>query len=64
MGSGKKTTLLLRLLNEARLRGLKAMVLMNELGHSDVDGTILQGAFPGIGVEKLMDGCMCCTKKK
>lgn len=62
LGSGK-TTLLLQLLHEARSRGLRPAVLMNELGSKDVDGEIINEMIPGQIVEKLMDGCICCSKK-
>ncbi|WP_223067389.1 CobW family GTP-binding protein [Paenibacillus caui] len=61
LGSGK-TTLLLRLLQETKKRGLKAGILMNELGKCDVDGVILQEE-TGISIERLLDGCVCCSKK-
>lgn len=62
LGSGK-TTLLLRLIEEAANRKLQTAVLMNELGLRDVDGGIVSGAGSGVAVEKLLDGCICCSKK-
>ncbi|WP_020614834.1 CobW family GTP-binding protein [Paenibacillus daejeonensis] len=62
LGSGK-TTLLLRLLQEASNRELKAAVLMNELGKSDVDGSLIRKQMSGQALEKLLDGCICCSKK-
>ncbi|MEI7028186.1 CobW family GTP-binding protein [Paenibacillus sp. y28] len=62
LGSGK-TTLLLRLLEEAQRRGLKPAILMNELGQSDVDGGLVQAKLQEAGLEKLLDGCICCSKK-
>jgi G3E family GTPase len=62
LGSGK-TTLLLRMLQEAASFGLIPAVLMNELGKQDVDGHLLQAASPDVNVEKLLDGCICCSKK-
>lgn len=63
LGSGK-TTLLRKLLEEAAMRRLKPGVLMNELGRRDIDGELISrssaAAFP---LEKLLDGCICCTKK-
>ncbi|WP_082691558.1 CobW family GTP-binding protein [Paenibacillus rubinfantis] len=63
LGSGK-TTLLIKLLEEVAVRGLKPGVLMNELGKRDIDGERIArsslGRFP---LEKLLDGCICCTKK-
>jgi len=62
LGSGK-TTLLLTMLEESKGRGMQPGVLMNELGKRDVDGFILQ-EHSSIGVEKLLDGCVCCTRKE
>lgn len=63
LGSGK-TTLLIKLLEEAAARGLKPGVLMNELGKRDIDGELIARSssirFP---LEKMLDGCICCTKK-
>ncbi|MGG3454754.1 putative GTP-binding protein YjiA [compost metagenome] len=63
LGSGK-TTLLIKLLEEAAARGLKPGVLMNELGKRDIDGELVSRStstrFP---LEKMLDGCICCTKK-
>ncbi|MBM6997932.1 GTP-binding protein [Paenibacillus sp. DXFW5] len=63
LGSGK-TTLLIKLLEEAAARGLKPGVLMNELGKRDIDGELISRStstrFP---LEKMLDGCICCTKK-
>ncbi|WP_342481618.1 CobW family GTP-binding protein [Paenibacillus sp. FSL L8-0340] len=61
LGSGK-TTLLLTLLKESKARGLNPGVVMNELGKRDVDGYILQ-EHTGTNVEKLLDGCVCCSRK-
>lgn len=61
LGSGK-TTLLLTLLKESKARGLNPGVVMNELGKRDVDGYILQ-EHTGTSVEKLLDGCVCCSRK-
>ncbi len=62
LGSGK-TTLLIRLLHEAKQQSLVAAVLMNELGQQDVDGKIIADLLPNQSMEKLLDGCICCTKK-
>ncbi len=62
LGSGK-TTLLLTLLKESKARGLNPGVVMNELGKRDVDGYILQ-EHTGTTVEKLLDGCVCCSRKE
>ncbi|UKS29968.1 GTP-binding protein [Paenibacillus sp. HWE-109] len=62
LGSGK-TTLLLRMLQEADSFQLTPAVLMNELGKQDVDGHLLQAASPDLPMTKLLDGCICCSKK-
>ncbi|WP_162515289.1 CobW family GTP-binding protein [Paenibacillus pinistramenti] len=62
LGSGK-TTLLVKLLKEAANKGLRPGILMNELGKQDVDGMILQEE-TGFPIEKLLDGCVCCSKKE
>ncbi|GIP23946.1 GTP-binding protein [Paenibacillus sp. J22TS3] len=62
LGSGK-TTLLLRILAEAEVRGIRAAVLMNEMGRHDVDGRILEEEMPGIQINRLLDGCICCTQR-
>ncbi|MFC3747838.1 CobW family GTP-binding protein [Paenibacillus sp. GCM10012306] len=62
LGSGK-TTLLLSLLQESKQRGLNPGIVMNELGQRDVDGYILQ-EHTGMTVEKLLDGCICCSRKE
>ncbi|MBA2941958.1 GTP-binding protein [Paenibacillus sp. CGMCC 1.16610] len=62
LGSGK-TTLLLRMLREAAAYHLMPAVLMNELGKQDVDGHLLLDVSPHLPLAKLLDGCICCTKK-
>lgn len=62
LGSGK-TTLLLELIKQAYGRQLKPAILMNELGKADVDGRILAEATKDVPLEKLFDGCICCSKK-
>jgi G3E family GTPase len=62
LGSGK-TTLLLRMLREDADFHLKPAVLMNELGKQDVDGHLLLDASPDLPLTKLLDGCICCSKK-
>ncbi|MCQ6562629.1 CobW family GTP-binding protein [Paenibacillus mendelii] len=62
LGSGK-TTLLLRLLNGARTNGLRASVLMNEIGAIDVDGRLVSGETASQMLERVTEGCLCCTKK-
>ncbi|UVI31292.1 CobW family GTP-binding protein [Paenibacillus spongiae] len=62
LGSGK-TTLLLRLLNGARTSGLRACVVMNEMGAVDVDGKVVGGEAASQMLERVTEGCLCCTKK-
>lgn len=62
LGSGK-TTLLLELIKQTYSRQLKPAILMNELGKADVDGRILAEATKDVPLEKLFDGCICCSKK-
>lgn len=62
LGSGK-TTLLLSMLQESKNRELNPGIIMNELGQRDVDGYILQ-EHTGMTVEKLLDGCVCCSRKE
>ncbi|MDX5475471.1 MAG: GTP-binding protein [Bacillaceae bacterium] len=60
LGSGK-TTLLERLLNECLHLNIKPAVLMNEIGKTDTDGSIINNKVNIM--EKLLDGCICCNKK-
>lgn len=62
LGSGK-TTLLIRLLREIHNRQLSPGILMNELGTADVDGVLLEEE-TGASIERLLDGCVCCSKKE
>ncbi|MBM7565215.1 CobW family GTP-binding protein [Paenibacillus sacheonensis] len=62
LGSGK-TTLLLRLLQHAKSSGLRASVLMNEIGSVDVDGTQVSSESAYQLLERVTEGCLCCTKK-
>lgn len=62
LGSGK-TTLLLKLMEETARRGLTPGILMNELGKYDVDGELVRLSMGPVPMEKLLDGCVCCTKK-
>jgi G3E family GTPase len=36
---------------------------MNELGSNDVDGDIISSRLSKLNIEKLLDGCICCSKK-
>jgi G3E family GTPase len=62
LGSGK-TSLLLKLLQETKKRRLKPGILMNELGSTDTDGHIVTDHGARQNIEKLLDGCICCSKK-
>lgn len=62
LGSGK-TTLLLQLLHSLQASKIKPAILMNELGKADVDGRIINEAVQDLPLEKLFDGCICCSKK-
>jgi G3E family GTPase len=62
LGSGK-TTLLNHLLATSQNIGLRVAVLMNELGTLDVDGMLLTSQHGSLSMEKLIDGCICCSKK-
>ena len=62
LGSGK-TTLLLRLLKHANDNGLRASVLMNEVGKVDVDGVLVSSSTANQIMESITEGCLCCTKK-
>ncbi|RKL67379.1 hypothetical protein CR203_08410 [Salipaludibacillus neizhouensis] len=62
LGSGK-TTLLKSFLKKCAQKRLKPAILMNEIGKADMDGEILLQRNKNEIVEKLLDGCMCCSQK-
>ncbi|MDQ0256339.1 G3E family GTPase [Evansella vedderi] len=62
LGSGK-TTLLKRLLQTCEEKGVTPAVLMNEIGKTDMDGEIILEKNKQQIMEKLLDGCICCSKK-
>ncbi|MBB3112093.1 G3E family GTPase [Paenibacillus phyllosphaerae] len=62
LGSGK-TTLLLRMLKHAKAEGLRASVLMNEVGSADVDGVMISSETASAMLARVTEGCLCCTKK-
>ncbi|PYZ97539.1 hypothetical protein CR205_02785 [Alteribacter lacisalsi] len=62
MGSGK-TTLLHDIIKSAGTRGVQLNVLMNEVGRTDTDSSVLKRADKNLAIESLLDGCMCCNKK-
>lgn len=57
LGSGK-TTLLKNLLQQEKLDGRRAAVLMNELGNVSIDSDAVNEDVP---LKELLDGCICCT---
>ncbi|MFS0820719.1 CobW family GTP-binding protein [Bacillus sp. 1P02SD] len=62
LGSGK-TTLLKQLLQTCEEKRITPAVLMNEIGKTDMDGEILLEKNKQQIIEKLLDGCICCSKK-
>ncbi|MFD0670209.1 CobW family GTP-binding protein [Cohnella sp. GCM10027633] len=56
LGSGK-TTLLNKLAADARARGLKLAVLLNEVGDVNVEADLLGGDIP---MAEMLGGCICC----
>ncbi|GMK46386.1 cobalamin biosynthesis protein [Paenibacillus glycanilyticus] len=57
LGSGK-TTLLTGLLDQWQAQGLKAAVIMNELGDINLDGQMVGDKVP---MSEMLSGCICCT---
>ncbi|QAY66861.1 CobW family GTP-binding protein [Paenibacillus protaetiae] len=57
LGSGK-TTLLTRIIARCREEGLKAAVIMNELGEVNLDGEMVDA---GVPMAEMLGGCICCT---
>ncbi|RXZ81576.1 GTP-binding protein [Paenibacillaceae bacterium] len=55
---GGKTTLLARLLQDYRERGVKAAVIMNELGDVNLDGQLVNKEVP---MSEMLGGCICCS---
>ncbi|MFA9558461.1 GTP-binding protein [Evansella sp. AB-rgal1] len=62
LGSGK-TTLLKQLLQTCEGKEVTPAVLMNEIGKTDMDGEIILEKNKQQIIEKLLDGCICCSKK-
>jgi G3E family GTPase len=56
LGSGK-TTVLINILSYCKQQGLKAGVILNELGEANVEGHLLESEH----VVELLNGCICCT---
>lgn len=52
------------MLEASQKKGLKPAILMNELGKRDVDGIGLTPIGKELGIQKLLDGCVCCSRKQ
>lgn len=61
LGAGK-TTFMLHLLRDAKSRGLKIGVVINEFGDADIDGPILRDSGAKI-LGSLAGGCACCASQ-
>ena len=61
LGAGK-TTFLRHLLSQAKERGLKAGVVINEWGEANVDGAILKSSGTQL-IGELSGGCACCSSQ-
>jgi len=61
LGAGK-TTFLRHLLTQAKSRGLKAGVVINEWGVANVDGAILESSGAQM-LGELAGGCACCSSQ-
>lgn len=59
LGAGK-TTLMRRLIFDAKARGLRVAVVVNEWGDVDVDGHILREADADL-LASIAGGCACCS---
>ena len=58
LGSGK-TTLVLRVVKHAIEKGLKAAILVNEIGEIGIDNQLMRQL--DMNVWELVNGCICCT---
>ena len=58
VGSGGKTTLIKKLIEEA-YQGEKLVLIENEFGEIGIDGGFLQDA--GIEITEMNSGCICCS---
>ncbi|WP_347553193.1 GTP-binding protein (plasmid) [Pseudalkalibacillus hwajinpoensis] len=56
LGSGK-TTILLNMIEECKRKGLKAGIILNELGEKNVEEEYFEGQY----LKQLLNGCICCT---
>lgn len=57
LGSGK-TTLILALAGRVAALGLRACVVVNEVGEVGIDGEVLR--MGGLEVQEITSGCICC----
>lgn len=57
LGSGK-TTLLSQVIDYYKAAGVKAAVIMNELGEVNLDGQLVDEDVP---MAEMLSGCICCT---
>jgi len=60
LGSGK-TTLLTRALDAYQRRGLRPVVIMNEVGDVNLDGVAIGEGAGDVPMAELLGGCICCT---
>jgi len=60
LGSGK-TTALRRAIDAYQLRGLRPVVIMNELGDANLDGAALGAGGESVPTAEMLGGCICCT---
>jgi len=58
LGAGK-TTLMRNLMPALRERGLKGLLLVNEIGETSIDGALLGDS--GMEQRDLLGGCVCCS---
>ena len=61
LGSGK-TTLIIKLAKAATQKGLRAAILVNEVGEIGIDDQLLRQL--DMNVYELLSGCICCTLAK
>lgn len=60
LGSGK-TTLLTRALDAYNAKGLRPVVIMNELGDVNLDGIAVGETNGTVPMAELLGGCICCS---
>ncbi|TFE24853.1 CobW family GTP-binding protein [Cohnella luojiensis] len=59
LGSGK-TTILNRILDHAKTKGIKPAILLNEVGDVNIEGQLIEADIP---MSELLGGCICCTSR-